>query len=146
VGFVDHEDGSAASFCLFGGQGVGGLGHERGVMDQWLPAEGSDDLVVDAADSDGGVREVDDRVAAGVEYGQRGADGDGFPGADLAGNHPDTTFSDAPTDTGNSFAVGGVAVQHPWREIAPERHAGQAVEPLQTVDHRVTSLPVSRSS
>jgi hypothetical protein len=69
VGFVDDEDGGAAAFGLFGGEGVGGLGDEGGVVDQGLPAEGGDDLVVDAADSDGGVGQVDDGVAGGGQGG-----------------------------------------------------------------------------
>jgi hypothetical protein len=55
VCFVDDQDGDAAAFGVFGGQGVGGLWDEGGVVDQGLPAQGQDDLVVDAADSDGGV-------------------------------------------------------------------------------------------
>jgi hypothetical protein len=55
VGLVDDQDGGAAAFGLFDGQGVGGLGGEGGVVDEGLPAQGLDDLVVDAADPDGGV-------------------------------------------------------------------------------------------
>jgi hypothetical protein len=47
-------------------------------MDQGLPAERGDDLVVDAADPDGGVGEIDDRVSGGVQGGECGADRDGL--------------------------------------------------------------------
>ena len=66
---------------------VGGLGGEGGVLWAGHAAEGGDDGVVDAADADGGVAEVDDGVAGGVQGGQGGADGDGLAGADLAGDH-----------------------------------------------------------
>ena len=97
----------------------------------------------------------------GVQGGERGADRDGLPGADLAGDDPDAVFGDAPADPGDGLAVGGVAVQHPRGEVAPERGAGEPEEPLQAVDHDLTplsvaslsvaslsvaSLPVSRSS
>ncbi|KZS67027.1 hypothetical protein A4G28_27070 [Mycobacterium ostraviense] len=55
-------------------------------MGQGLSAQRGDDAVVDAADPDGGVGQVDDGVAAGIEGGQRGAHGDGFAGADSAGD------------------------------------------------------------
>jgi hypothetical protein len=42
--------------------------------------------VVNAAHPDGGVGQVDDGVAAAVEGGQGGAHGDGFAGADSAGD------------------------------------------------------------
>lgn len=89
MGFIDDEDGCSAVFDLFGGEGVGGLGDEGGVVGQGLPAQGCHDLVVDAADPDGGVGQVDEGVAGRVQRGQRGADRDGFAGADLAGDDSD---------------------------------------------------------
>jgi len=62
---------------------------------QGLSAERGDDLVVDTADPDGRVREVDDRVSGRVQRGQRGADRDGLAGAGLTGDHPDPAFGDA---------------------------------------------------
>ena len=112
--------------------------------------EGGDDLVVDPADPDGRVREVDDRVPRRVQGVQGGADGDGLPGADLAGDHPDAVLGDAPADPGDGLAVGGVAVQHAGGEVTAERGAGEPEESLQAVDHNVTSsvvgASVSRSS
>ena len=64
--------------------------------------------------------------------------GDGLPGADLAGDHPDAAFADAPADAGDGFAVGGVAVQHARGQIAAEGHAGEPEEALQPVDHADT--------
>ena len=47
-------------------------------------------------------------------------------GIDLAGDHPDAAFGDAPADPGDRLAVGGVAVQHAGGQIAPEWRAGEA--------------------
>ena len=89
-------------------------------------------------------------VSGGVQGGERGADGDGFPGADLAGDHPDAVFGDAPADPGDGLPVRGVAVQHAGGEVTAERGAGEPEESLQSVDHDVTSsvvgASVSRSS
>ena len=86
VRFVDDQDGGAAAFGVFGGEGVGGLGDEGGGVEAGDPAEGGDDVVQDAADPDGGVGQVDDDVPGGVQRGGGGADRDGFAGADLAGD------------------------------------------------------------
>ena len=63
VRLVDHHDGGAAAFGVFDGQRVGGLRDQGGVVGQGLAAERGDDLVVDAADPDRGVGQVDDRCA-----------------------------------------------------------------------------------
>jgi hypothetical protein len=150
VGFVDHEDGGAAAFGLLDRECVDGLGDEGGVVGQRSVPEGGDDLVVDAADPDRRVGQVDDGVPGRVQSGERGADGDGLPGADLAGDHPDAVLAHAPADPGDGLPVRRVAVQHPGGEVAPERGAGEPEEPLQAVDHNVTSsvvgASVSRSS
>ena len=67
VRFVDDQDGGAAAFGVFGGEGVGGLGDEGGGVEAGDAAEGGDDVVQDAADADGGVGEVDDGVPGGVQ-------------------------------------------------------------------------------
>jgi hypothetical protein len=85
VGFLDDQDGGAAAFVAFGGQDGGGLGGEPGAGPVGLAAEGGDDRLVQSADADHGVGQVDDGVPGGVEGGEDGADGDGFPGADFAG-------------------------------------------------------------
>jgi hypothetical protein len=77
--------------------------------------------------------------------GQGGADGDGFAGADLAGDYADAAFGDTPADAGHGFAVGAVAVQHAGGEVAAEGHAGEAVEALQFVDHGVSLETVGSS-
>ena len=84
-------------------------------------------------------------MAGRVEGGECGADGDGLPGADLAGDHPDPVLGDAPADPGDGLAVGGVAVQHAGGEVAAERGAGEPEEPLQPVDHDATSPWVALS-
>ena len=81
----------------------------------------------------------------GSRAAQGGADGDGLPGADLAGDHPDAVLGDAPADPGDGLAVGGVAVQHAGGEVTAERGAGEPEEPLQPVDHDTTSPSVSRA-
>jgi len=69
---------------------------ERGPVKAWCPAEGGDDGGVEAAGPDGGVAEVDDGVAAGVEASEGGAHGDGLAGADLAGDEADGPLLHAP--------------------------------------------------
>ena len=140
VGFVDHEDGGAAAFGLLDRERVDGLRDEGGVVGQRSVPEGGDDLVVDAADPDRRVGQVDDGVPRGVQGGQGGAEVDGLPGADLAGDDSDPVLAEAPADPGDGLAVGGVAVQHAGGEVTPERGAGEPEEPLQPVDHDTTPL------
>ena len=140
------SDGGAAAFGLLDREGVDGLRDEGGVVGQRALPEGGDDLVVDAADPDRRVGQVDDGVPGRVQGVQGGADGDGFPGADLAGDHPDAVLGDAPADPGDGLAVGGVAVQHAGGEVTAERGAGEPEEPLQPVDHDTTPPSVIASS
>ena len=107
VRFVDDDDGGAAAFGLFRGEGVGGLGGEGGGVEAGDPAEGGDDVVQHPADPDGRVGQVDGDVPGGVQRGGRGADGDGFPGADLTGDDAEGVLVDAPGDPGDGFAVAG---------------------------------------
>jgi hypothetical protein len=144
VGLVDHHDRGAAAFDLLDGERVDGLGDQGGVVGQRPSAERGDDLVVDPADPDRRVRQVDDGVAGRVQRGERGADRDGLPGADLAGDHPDPVLGHAPPDPGDGLAVAGVAVQHPGGEVAAERSAGEPEESLQAVDHDA-ALPSVRA-
>ena len=51
---VDHEDGHSASLCVLGGERVGGLRDEGGLLALGDAAERGDDGVVDPADPDGG--------------------------------------------------------------------------------------------
>jgi hypothetical protein len=148
VGLVDDQHRGAAAFGLFDSQGVGGLRDEGGVVGQGLPAEGEHDLVVDAPNSDGGVGQVDDAVPGGVQCGERGADGDGFPGADFPGDHADAALGDAPADAGDGFAVAGVAVQHSGCQVPTEGGVGEPEESLQAIGHVPTcpSSVASRSS
>src|SRR5207302_6049010 len=60
VGFIDDQDGGFAAFVAFGGQDGGGLGGEPGAGAVGLAAEGGDDHLVQAADADHGVGQVDD--------------------------------------------------------------------------------------
>ena len=146
VGLVDDQDGGAAAFVVFGGEGVGGLGDRGWPCGCGEPAEGGDDGVVDAAGADGGVAEVDDGVPGGVEAGEGGADGDGLAGADLAGDHAEGAFADAPGDAGDGFGVAAVAVQHAGGEVPAEGHAGEAVVGLQSLDAQSTVSGRARGS
>jgi hypothetical protein len=89
VGLVDDQDGGLAAFVALGGQHGGGLGGQPGAGPVGGPAEGRNDGLVQAADADHRVGEVDDGVPGGVQAGQDGADGDGLAGADLAGDDAD---------------------------------------------------------
>nr|WP_228759931.1 hypothetical protein [Pseudactinotalea sp. HY158] len=134
VGLVEDEDDGAAAFVFLGGQQVGGLGDEAGLVEARDGAEGGDDLAVDASAADGGVAYVDGGVPGGVQCGEGGADGDGLAGADLAGDHAQGAFTDAPGDAGDRFGVGGVAVQHAGGQGSAEGHAGEAVVGLEAVE------------
>ncbi len=141
MGFVDDEHDLLASFGFLSGEGVGGLGDERGFVEPGDTSEGGDDGGVEAAGADGGVAHVDDGVATGVQRGERGPRRDGLAGADLTGEHAEGAFVDTPGDAGDGFAVGAVGVQHGGGEVFAERHAGQAPVGAETVDaHGPTSV------
>ena len=89
VGFVEDHDDPAAPFVLFGGEGFLGLGDERGPVEARASRRGPRRSSSTTPGPDGGVAEVDDGVAAGVDAGQRGAHGHGLARAHLAGDHPD---------------------------------------------------------
>jgi hypothetical protein len=97
-------------------------------------AERGDDGVVDAADADRRVAQVDEGVAGGVLGREGGAQGDGLPGADLAGDHAEGVLTDAPGDPGGGLGVGGVAVQHARGQVTAERHLGEPVVGLEFLD------------
>lgn len=54
-----------------------------------------------------------------------------LPAPDLAGDHADGAFSDAPGDAGDGLVVGVVPVEHARREVAAEGHALEPVVGLQ---------------
>ncbi len=93
-------------------------------------AERGDDGVVDAADADGGVAEVDE----GVPGGEGGAQGDGLARADLAGDDAEGVLADAPGELGGGLGARGVAVQHAGCQVAAEGHPGEPVVGLEFVD------------
>ena len=125
VGFVDHDDGGAAAFDLFDGEGVDGLRDQGGVVGQRPRPERGDDLVVDAADPDGRVREVDDGVAVGSRAASAARTATVFPAPTSPVMTPiRCVFGDAPADPGDGLAVAGVAVQHAGGEVAAERQCG----------------------
>jgi hypothetical protein len=92
VGFVDDEDGGAGAFVLLGGEQLGGLQDDVGLVEAGGGAQRADDVGVKAALADHGVGEIDGGVADGVEAGDGGAGGDGLAGADLAGEDPEGAF------------------------------------------------------
>ena len=76
-------------------------------VERWLPAQGGDDLGLDAAHADRGVRDVDDLVAGCFELCQGCSDGDGLAGAGLAGDYAHLALGDAPLDPGDRLACPG---------------------------------------
>src|SRR5215467_16095904 len=106
---VDDQDGGAAAFGGLSGEDVVGLGGEGGGAVGGPAAQGGDDVVVDAAHAGGGVADVDDGVAGGIERGERGADRDGLADADLAGEDTECFLGDGPGDAGGGPVAGGVA-------------------------------------
>ena len=140
VRFVDGDDDIPSAFVFLGGEVVHGLGDQAGGVEPGDAAEAGDQRGVEAAGADGRVRQVDHGVAGRVEFGEGGAERDGFPGADFTGDHAERGFVDAPADPGDRFGVPGVAVQHPGCEVTAERGAGETVEGAQLVQaHPVTS-------
>ena len=81
---VDDEYHPFAALVGFGGERVDGLGDERRLVEPGCPAERGDDRGVEAPGADGGVGDVDDGVAAGVERGDGRPGGNGLAGADLS--------------------------------------------------------------
>ena len=134
VSFVDGQDRDPAAFGVLAGEQVHGLGGEGGVVGFRDPAERGHDGVVDAADADGGVAQVDEGMAGGVEAGEGGAQGHGLPGADFPGDHAEGVLADAPADPGGGLGVGAVAVQHAGRQVTAERHLGEPVVGLEFLD------------
>ena len=88
---------------VFGGQRVAGLRDQGGVVEAGFAAQGGDQVMVDAAGADGGVRDVDQVVAGGFGAAERGAGGDGLADADLTGDHGDAAGGDAVADAGGVF-------------------------------------------
>jgi hypothetical protein len=68
-------------------------------------------------------------------------DGDGFPGADLTGDDAEGVLIDAPGDPGDGFTVPGVAVQHARGQVPAERHLGEPVVRLQSLDGHPVASP-----
>jgi hypothetical protein len=135
----DHHD-ALAALVLLRRQRVGGLGDQRRLVEPGHTTEGGDDGGVEAPGADGGVAEVDDGVAGGVEGGGGGPGGDRFPRANFTSDHAQGAFADAPGDAGDRFAVPGRAVQHARGQVPPEGRAGEAVVGLDDVDAHWASL------
>jgi hypothetical protein len=132
---VDDQDGGASVLFPLGQEGLAGLDGQAGAEVGRGHPEGVDDLLVDAADPDHGVGDVDDGVSRRVEGVRAGADRDGLAGADLAGDHTYRSFGDAPGDAADGLVVGIVSVQHARRQVAAERHALEPVVGLQFLNH-----------
>lgn len=126
MGFVDYEHDSAVAFRGFGGEQVGGLGHELGSLVAGFCSEGSDDGDVEASGAEGGVGDVDDLVSGGVQCRYGGSDRHGFSCADVSGDHTEGVLDDAEVDAGDGFLVGGPGVEVGGRDGFAE---GGAFEP-----------------
>lgn len=142
MGLVDDQDGNASPLCVLGGERVGGLRDEGGAVGLGDAAEAGDDGLVDAGDPDRRVGDVDDGVSGVVECVEGGPDRDCFPGADLAGDHAEAAFADAPGDAGRGRGMGGVAVQHPGGQVFAERHGRETVVALDLVYQLASSQVV----
>jgi hypothetical protein len=136
VGLVDDQHAGLGLLGLFGGEQLGGLGDQGGLVVAGLLAEVAGDLGVEAVGADEGVGQVDDGVADGVQGMGGGAGGDGLAGADLAGGHADGVFADEPGDAGDRLGVAVVLMEHGWGEVAAEWGPREAVVGAQTLDHR----------
>lgn len=134
VCFVDDDHDAAAAFVFFGGERVGGLWDQGGLVEPGSAAEGGDDRGVEASGADGGVAEVDDRVSGAVESVGGGADGDGLAGADFAGDDAEGGFVDTPGDAGDGFVMAGVVVERAGGEVPAEGHAAEPVVGLEPFD------------
>ena len=73
VRLIDQQDRQPASLGELGGQVLGGLRDQGGVVEAGNPAEGGDDRVVNASRADLGVGDGDELVARGVQAGGGGA-------------------------------------------------------------------------
>src|SRR5580658_4091944 len=140
VGLIDDQDGGPASFGGLAGEGVPGLDGEGGGAVDGPAAEGGDGAGEDAADAGGGVADVDDVVAGGVEAGDGGADRGGLAGADFAGDHADGPSCDGPGDAGGGLGAVGVPVEPAGGQVAAERHPGEPEAVDDGVDHERASF------
>src|SRR5260370_992115 len=105
MSLVADEDDAAVPFGGLGGEQVAGLGHQLGFEVAGLGAERADDGDIQAPGAEGGVGDVDDLVAGGVEAGDGGAQRHGLPGADVAGDHAERGFHHAEADPGDRLGV-----------------------------------------
>jgi hypothetical protein len=142
VGLVDDDHAGLGLLGFFGGQQLGGLGDQGGLVEAGVAAERSDDLGVQAALADAGVGDLDDGVAHRVEGGDGGAGGHRLASADLAGDHADGVLADQPGDTGDGLGVAAVVVEHAGGQIAPKWRAAEAVVRAEPLDHEAPSALV----
>ena len=132
---IQDENGVAAAFVFLRGEQICGLRDEHRLLIPGGPSEREDDPGVEATGSDGGVAQVDDGGAAGIQASQEGADRDGLAGPDLTGDDAEGLLGQAPADPGDRFTVRVVPVQHLRRQGLAERGAGEAIVRLQVLDH-----------
>ena len=104
--FIKYDGNGLVAFVGFDGERVGGLGDERRFVEPGCPPERCHDRGVEPSGSDSGVGEVDDPMPGRVKGAGRGADREGFAGADLTGDNPDRCFVDGPADPGDCLVVG----------------------------------------
>jgi hypothetical protein len=121
---ADHYD-PAVPFCGFGGEQIAGLGHQLGFEVARLGAQRADDGDVKAAGAEGGVGDVDDLVAGGVQASDGGAQGHRLARADIPGNYSERGFGDAEADPGDRLGVGLAGEQVLGGDPLAERGAGQ---------------------
>ena len=85
VGLVADDHDAAAPFGGLGGEQVAGLGHQLGLEVTGPVAGRADDRHMRPAGAEGGIGDVDDLMAGGVQAGDRGAQRHCLARADVAG-------------------------------------------------------------
>src|SRR6266571_936985 len=105
VCLVDDQHRGPAPFGCLAGQDAPGLDGERGGAVDGLAAERRDYVGEYPPYPGGGVADVDDGVAGGVEVGDGGADRDRLAGTHFARDHRDGLLADRPGDAGGGLAA-----------------------------------------
>src|SRR5260370_11968138 len=142
---IDYQDRYAAAFFGFGGERVGGLRDQGGVVEPGYAAEGGDHGGVYGAGVDGWVGQVDRVVAGAVEGGDRGSGGDGLTGSYFSDDDGQRAGLDGVGDAGDGLVMGGAGKQLAGGQAAAERQGGEPEVVAHSGQHG-WSFPVGSSA
>src|SRR5260370_40140887 len=142
---IDYEGGYAAAFFGLGGERVGGLRDQGGVVEPGYAAEGGDRGGVYAAGADGWVGQVYRVVAGAVEGGDRGSGGDGLTGSYFSDDDGQRAGLDGVGDAGDGLVMGGAGKQLAGGQAAAERQGGEPEAVAHSGQHG-WSFPVGASA